>query len=421
MSLPCPIVATSMDIVDLLKRQRPGYSLTQEMYLDADVFEEELRLLWHREWVFVGHECELDAPGRFLTVFVGRFPLIIVRGTDGVIRALHNVCRHRGFVLCDQASGSVSRRFVCPYHQWSYGLDGAFARAREMPAADPAELGLAEAHCVAIGGLVYACVGEVAPPVDELRAMVEPYLAPFDLGRAVVAHRSTVIERGNWKLVWENNRECYHCRTHHPELCVSFSSEPLHSGGGSSSGVARLQTFVDDCENRGVSAAFRAASDWQYRIMRMSFDADAESMTFDGRAAVAKRFSGLPNGNVGDVLWYHYPSTWNHFVADHAVTFRVRPITSTDTELTTTWLVPEGSVEGRDYDLAALTHVWMATNSQDTALVERTQLGVASPAYQPGPYAPIEEEGVIQFGEWYRHRLQANQRGSASPAIIVTA
>ncbi len=396
-----------LDLAGLLARQRDGYSLTGEFYVDPHVFAAEVNALWHSEWVFVGHECELDAPGRFFTTTVGQFPLIVVRGVDGVIRALHNVCRHRGFVVCDQTSGSIARRFVCPYHQWSYDLDGSFARAREMPIEDANELGLVRAHCVAIGGLIYACVADVAPDIHDLRSMVEPYLAPFDLSRAVIAHRSTIVERGNWKLVWDNNRECYHCRSHHPELCQSFSSEPLHAGGGSSAGLSRLQSFVDRCESIGVPARFRASPDWQYRVMRLDLDGNAESMTMNGRAAVAKRFAGLPNDNVGDVLLYHYPSTWNHFVADHAVTFRVRPTSAHETEVTTTWLVPQGSVEGRDYDLNALTEVWLATNAQDSALVERTHVGVMSPAYQPGPYALAEEEGVIQFNEWYRGRMQA--------------
>jgi phenylpropionate dioxygenase-like ring-hydroxylating dioxygenase large terminal subunit len=380
--------------------------------VDPDVFAAEFDALWHREWIFVGHECELSGPGRFLTTTVGLFPLIVVRGLDGEIRALHNVCRHRGFVVCDQTSGSAGRRFVCPYHQWSYDLDGSFARAREMPDADLAELGLASAHCVSIGGLIYACVADVAPDLHEFRSMVEPYLGPFDLAGAVVAHRSTIVERGNWKLVWENNRECYHCRSHHPELCLSFSTEPLHSGGGSSSGLARLQSFVDRCEAIDVPATFRASVDWQYRVMRMGFDGDAESMTMSGRAAVGRRFPGLPADNVGDVLLYHYPSTWNHFVADHAVTFRVQPVSPLETLVTTTWLVPEGSVEGRDYELSALTEVWVATNAQDAALVERTQAGVTSPAYRPGPYAAAEEEGVMQFIDWYRARMSCQLTAS---------
>jgi Rieske 2Fe-2S family protein len=98
---------------------------------------------------------------------------------------------------------------------------------------------------------------------------------------------------------------------------------------------------------------------------------------------------------------YHYPNTWNHFLADHAITFRVLPVSPTETEVTTTWLVHRGAVEGVDYDLTTLTEVWIATNDEDRQVVEENQKGILSPAYEPGPYSTIQEEGVIQFVDWY--------------------
>ncbi len=103
----------------------------------------------------------------------------------------------------------------------------------------------------------------------------------------------------------------------------------------------------------------------------------------------------------GTSLFYHYPTTWNHWMADHAVSFRVLPLSPTETELTTTWLVAGDAEEGTDYDRDDVTAVWQATNAQDTALVEGTQRGVASPAYVPGPFSPVHESGCIEFVEWY--------------------
>jgi len=257
--------------------------------------------------------------------------------------------------------------------------------------------------------LVFVCVAETPPDFGPVRALVEPYLAPFDLARTRVAATSTVVENGNWKLVMENNRECFHCRSAHPELCVTFPEAPLHSGGGSGDDLAALERMVDECEAIGLPSRFVASPDLQYRAMRMPFLGDARSMTPTGEPAVAVRLGDLPERNIGDVLLYHYPSTWCHFTADHAVTFRLLPLTATTTELTTTWLVHEDAVEGVDYDLDWLTSVWLATNQQDAALVERTQRGVNSPAYRPGPYSPVEEEGVIQFIDWYAARMSAGR------------
>jgi phenylpropionate dioxygenase-like ring-hydroxylating dioxygenase large terminal subunit len=113
------------------------------------------------------------------------------------------------------------------------------------------------------------------------------------------------------------------------------------------------------------------------------------------------------------LLMYHYPNTWNHFLADHAITFRVLPISPTQTEVTTTWLVPADAVEGVDYDIPTLTEVWMATNDEDRLVVEQNQLGILSPAYEPGPYSTIQEEGVIQFVDWYCDTMS----GRLSPAL----
>jgi len=402
----------ALSLLDALAARPPAHSLPGHLYHDPTVFDLERAHLWQRDWIFAGHTCEVPTAGDFLTMTVGSCPLIVVRGPDGVVRALHNVCRHRGFTVCETDHGTARRRFVCPYHQWSYELDGRLAKARSMPAdLDTDSLGLGPAHCAVVGGLIFVSVADEPPDFGPFGALVEPYLLPFDLNSARVAHQTTVIEQANWKLVMENNRECFHCRTAHPELCATFPEGSQHAGGGSDDDRRAVEALVAGCESAGLASRFLAAEDWQYRVMRMPLVNGARSMTMDGEPAVDRRFGTLPAVDVGDVLLYHYPSTWNHFLADHAITFRILPVGPTATELRATWLVPAEAVEGRDYDAAELTAVWEATNRQDAGLVERTQRGVRSPAYRPGPYAPVEEEGVIQFVDWYSstlgHRLEA--------------
>ncbi len=393
-------------VAELLAARRPAHTLAGAMYTDPDVFAQDLAHVWHREWVFAGHEGELAETGAYLTLTVGDYPIVVVRGADGELRALHNVCRHRGSRLCDAATGNTRRKIVCPYHQWVYELDGTLARARAMPEDfDPAGHALGTAHCATVGGLVFVCVAEDPPSLEPLRALAEPYLAPFDLSNARVAHSSTIVEHGNWKLVMENNRECYHCRLSHPQLCRTFPEAPLHSGGGSAEEIRATSELVERCEALGLPSRFAISEDHQCRVMRMALLDDAWSMTLDGSPAVSRRFADLPEGNLGDVLLYHYPSTWCHFMGDHALTFRMLPLSPTSTQLRTTWLVPADATEGVDYDPTRLTEVWLTTNAQDTALVERTQLGVSSPAYRPGPYSQVEEEGVIQFIDWYARIL----------------
>ena len=251
--------------------------------------------------------------------------------------------------------------------------------------------------------------------------MVEPYLAPFDLDRAVVAHRTTFVEHANWKLVMENNRECYHCHSAHPELCVSFPRAPNTSGWARRSSWPSSTTFVTQAEAAGLPSQLAAADDLQYRVMRLPLENGSTSMTLDGRPAVDHRFGLLPSHlDLGDVLLYHYPSSWSHFMADHALTFRLLPLGAGASQLHTTWLVPEGTGPLTEADLERLTAVWLATNAQDATLVERAQRGVTSPAYRSGPYSPVEEDGVEQFVDWYSRRMRT-RLGAAVHGLAVAA
>jgi phenylpropionate dioxygenase-like ring-hydroxylating dioxygenase large terminal subunit len=397
------------DIDEGLRQRRPAHSLPGDFYHDPEIYQADLSRIWYRQWVFAAHTAEVSLPGDYLTVSIGSYRIIVIRDNSGEVGVLHNVCRHRGSIICTEASGSVKQRLTCPYHQWSYALDGTFARGRSTPEDfDPSEHGLKRVHSKITSGMIFVSLAEDPPDFAPMQSLLDSYLAPFALDRAQIAATSVTVEVANWKLILENNRECLHCRGAHPELCATFPEAPLHTGGYSDVDSSALEQIVAVGESFGLPSRFIASADNQFRAMRMPFLGDARSMTMDGEPAVATRFGSLPEVNIGDVLLYHYPSTWNHFTADHAITFRVVPLGPTTTQLTTTWLVPEGAVEGVDYDLAALTSVWLATNAQDAQLVERAQLGVMSPAYSPGPYAPVDELGVIQFVDWYAEQMLAN-------------
>jgi Rieske 2Fe-2S family protein len=126
----------------------------------------------------------------------------------------------------------------------------------------------------------------------------------------------------------------------------------------------------------------------------------------DTKPAVAKNLGRVALQDAGTLLKFHYPTTWNHFLPDHSITFRVTPVSPTETQVTTTWLVHKDAVEGVDYDLKRLTEVWEHTNDEDRVVVENNQKGINSPVYQPGPYSPIEETGVAQFVDWYAETLE---------------
>lgn len=401
-----------------LSTRTEGFSLDRPFYIDPDYFAVDLEEIWYRDWLFVGHDCELPQPGSYMTLQVGEYPVVLVRDTAGAIRAFHNVCRHRGSRVCLAEKGRTAR-LVCPYHQWTYGLDGQLLFARQMgPAFDSAPYGLKPVACESISGYLFICLAETPRDFAPIRARLTRYFAPHRLTEAKVAYESTIIEQGNWKLVWENNRECYHCAANHPELCKTYPEAPSATGVNGAAEDPEIVAHWRACESRGLESAFDMTEDGQARLVRVPLLREAESYTMDGRRAVARNLSDdVPGGTIGALLLFHYPTTWNHVLIDHAVTFRVLPLSATETQVTTRWLVHRDAVEGVDYDLERLTHVWLETNDQDRQIVEENARGIASRAYQPGPYSEIHEGGVIQFVEWYARTMQDRLAGGVSPRL----
>lgn len=398
------------ELTDLLARHKSGHALPQEFYSSADVYQHDLETIFYREWLFALPACLLEKVGSFERLRIGAYDVIVLRNGKGEISAFHNSCRHRGSILCRKGRGQVAR-LTCPYHQWTYDLDGKLVWARDMGEDfDAAQHGLKPVHCRVVAGLVYICLAAEAPDFDSFAETVSPYLGAHDLSNAKVGFQSTIIEKGNWKLVWENNRECYHCAGNHPDLCRTYPEDPTITGV-SPDGVfpEKVENHFQRLEGAGVPSRFQMGQDGTYRIARMPLLDGAESYTVDGKIAVEKRLGTVPFLDAGTLLMFNYPTTWNHFLSDHSITFRVTPIGPQETEVQTTWLINKDAVEGVDYDLRNLIRVWEHTNDEDRRVVEDNQQGINSPAYEPGPYSATHEDGVMQFVDWYLGRLRRAQ------------
>jgi glycine betaine catabolism A len=399
-------------ISDRLRRSllelRPGMGLTREFYTDAEIFALDMEQIFYQDWLFAAHSAELPESGSYLTLQIGAYPILLTRAADGVIRAFINSCRHRGARVCPEAAGTATK-LVCPYHQWTYHLDGRLFAARQMgPGFDRSQLALKPLHCETVAGYIFVCLAAEAPDFGPTRRHLEPYLLPHRLSEARVAFQSTIIEEGNWKLVWENNRECYHCGGNHPELARTFPDTPTVTSVSGAADDPQIVRHWRRCESAGLASEFKLSPDGQMRTARMPLLEPAVSYTMTGQAAVKRALSDsiARDLNIGALLLFHYPSTWNHFLADHAISFRVLPLGPTRTELTTKWLVHRDAVEGVDYDVSELTRVWLATNEQDRRIVRENQIGMNCPAYEPGPMSNVTEGGVRQFIDWYRNRLE---------------
>jgi Rieske 2Fe-2S family protein len=394
-------------VLTRLRQRQAATPLHHDFYCTQEAYQVDLDMIWYRDWLFVGHDCEAQNPGDFFTVQVGDYPVVVVRDRDGSLRAFHNSCRHRGSRICSAERGSAPR-LVCPYHQWTYALDGRLIAARDMGGAfDRSKYGLKAVHCASVGGYVWVCLGKVAPDFEPIRRHLEPYFAPHKLHQAKVAFVSTTVEKANWKLVWENNRECYHCAANHPELIRTFSEDPAVTGVSGVDGDPGIAARVAHWEALGLPSQFKISDGGQYRTARMPLIEGAVAFTMSGNPAVKRPLSeGIAERDIGSLLLFHYPTTWNHVMGDHAISFRLLPISPGQTQLTTKWLVHKDAIEGVDYDLKELTEVWIATNAADKRICQENQVGVTSPAYDPAPYSIVHEDGSAQFVDWYANQLE---------------
>ncbi len=403
-------------VAALLQAREPGHSLPQGLYNDPEVFDFDLAAIFARSWLFAGFEAEAREPGSYLSFTVGRSPVVIVRGQDGILRGFHNSCRHRGAELCPVGAGRKAR-LVCPYHQWVYGLTGELLSARHMPADfDPRLHGLRPVHVEAVMGSLYVCLAETAPDFGPFRADLEPMLAPHNLREGKVAYECTLVERGNWKLVMENARECYHCVARHPELARIF---PVQPGASQNGGVALADaSFKARMEAQSLAVGPLDGPWWQ--VSRFPLTEGSQTLTLDGRPAV--RVPLCDGGDIGSMRWALDPNSFCHATSDSVFAFSAMPTGPNETVVTAKWLVHRDAVEGRDYTIEGLTTLWDITNRQDRDLVEANQRGINSVGYAPGPYNREEESLVLRFVDWYCEKaadvIQGRRHPERSDAMV---
>lgn len=381
----------------LLAERRAGHCLPQGLYNDPEAFEFDMKAIYGRSWLMIGFDCELPKPGSYLSEMVGPWPILIVRGRDGEIRAFHNSCRHRGSILCQPGSGTAPK-LVCPYHRWTYNLDGSLFTAMRMEETfDKAEHGLKQLHIRIVSHAIFVCFADEPPPFDDFAEKLETYLGPQKMANAKLAHHSVISELANWKLVMENGRECYHCATGHPELARTFPvGVKKHFDAD---GDERLLAFADTMAQHDLTADAIEGSWWQ--LARFALNKDVVTLSMTGQHVVRKLMLDLNGGYVGSMRLAVDPHCFMHATADHVFIFSAMPVSPTETHVFGKWYVHKDAVEGEDYEVDTLIDLWTRTNLQDKELAENNQKGVNSPGFIPGPYSAEAESLALRFTDWY--------------------
>ena len=412
MSEPRAHVADDARLAALCASYRTGGPLTRPFYVAPDVFNAELERIWRRHWLYAGHACEMPQPGSWKAWSLGFDQIILVRGRDGEVRAFHNVCRHRGARICAGERGANTLQ-VCPYHNWTYDLDGTLRTATEAEfGRSRSELGLKPIALRNLGGSLFVALASDPVPFDRAAAEIAPQMAHQGFTDARLAKSIRYVVQANWKLIFENNRECYHCANAHPE----YVTGTYDSARFDLSRAAEIEIEEAAAAKRfaalglGAATASSAMSGDFWRVTRAPLMAGWKTQSLDG-APIAPLMGTMRARNAwsdGTLRCTVFPNFWQHASDDHAVATRLTPLDAQSTQVDVSWFVHKDAVEGEDYSLERLLPFWQRTSEQDWAICAANQTGVASPSYTPGPYSKTRESNVQHFVDWY---LAALKRG----------
>ena len=406
-------ISSSKNLKNLVNSQKPGYTLDQCFYTDPDIFQLDLDTFFLNHWIFIGHVSRIPNIGDYFLFKTGNESIILIRGNDNEIYAHHNVCRHRGSRVCLEESGN-KKLLVCPYHAWSYNIDGSLRSARLMPEDfDPKKWSLQKCNLKIFEGLIFINFSDSPDSFDEFIKPTKPFIELHGLKNAKIAHREIYPTFGNWKLTLDNFHECYHCQPAHPEYCSIHDADYILSYGGGSQSSLESNTFnkrLDQWNEKVKKLGHLTGEYYDKEFSQYSRSAERTplsqgklSETRDGKPAapLMGKFKERDGGytSVG-------PSPFNSLIMcnDFATLFIFVPKGPTETHVELMWLVHKDAVEGRDYNLSNMVWMWDKTTIEDKKIIENNQKGVLSKKYKPGPLSQMERS-LDRFKKWYLKRL----------------
>jgi len=342
-----------------------AHTLPGRYYTSPEIFARERERIFARRWICIGREEYIPEPGSFVLTDVAGESLIVVRDSEGILHAHFNVCRHRGTRICEQASGHLKGSIMCPYHAWTYGLDGRLLAARNMrdvPGFKESDYPLHSAALTTWAGFIFVNLAQRPEPFDVELAGLADRFDRWNIGGLREGHRIEYKLACNWKLLFQNYSECYHCPLVHPQL---EKHSPSDSGR-------------NDLHEGPVMGGYMTLRD------------HAESLTLSG-ATAREPLRGLPPEDADRVYYYVvFPSMLLSLHPDYVMAHYVTPIGVDRTDVTCVWLFDQAEMTREGFDASDAVEFWDVTNRQDWHVCELSHLGVSSRAYTPGPYAHAE-------------------------------
>lgn len=366
-------------------------------YADPTYFAREQERLFHRMWLFAGRSDDVPAPGSYAVRRFGTTNALLLRDEAGVLRAFHNVCRHRGTLLCNQPEGQLPGTLQCAYHAWTYKLDGTLHKAPHMDKVAGFRVEdwpLRPIPLEVWDGNVFLYLGDDAPPplAAHLDGMDETF-RNWRMGELVTVAKRTYQLKANWKLVISNYHECLHCPIAHPQLSklshfLSGDNEPPHP--------------------TWLGASMDLLPGWDTLTTRPA-----------GEPPRRASLPGLDEAQRRRVYYYALlPSMLLNPHPDYVVTFQLSPLAADRTDITCHWLMHPDELARPGFDPGDAVEFWDITNRQDWELSDLAQEGISSHGYRPGPYSN-REELLIAFDRWVIDRVGRLGLPSTSPAATL--
>lgn len=340
-------------------------TLPGEYYASLEIFQQELDRIFYRRWICAGREEDVPEPGDYLVRNIGTESVLVTRDREGEVRALHNVCRHRGSRLCTEPRGRFSSAIRCPYHAWTYGLDGSLRAAPFMdgvPGFDPQSHGLHPVALASWEGFLFVSLADDPEPFEQAYQPLLGKFPGYNLPHLRVARQIDYDPRANWKLIFENYSECLHCPTIHRAL---VKQSPAESG-----------------RNDLVSGPFLGGY--------MDVTSESGSLSATGRAC-AIPVGELPEADRRRVYYYSlFPNVLLSLHADYVMVHMLWPIAPDRTLIECRWLFHAEAAAQPAFDPDDAVQFWDRVNREDWHVCELCQAGVSSRAYTPGPYSARE-------------------------------
>ncbi|MEW6323336.1 MAG: aromatic ring-hydroxylating dioxygenase subunit alpha [Acidobacteriota bacterium] len=354
-------------------------TLPSRVYTDPDWFRREMDRIFAGMWIAVGREDQIEGAGAFLRRDVAGASVLVVRAGHGRLRAFHNVCRHRGTQLCTEAAGTFPGSIQCPYHAWTYDLDGRLIGAPlmdEVEGFDRADHPLREVACASWDGHVFINLAPEPAPLASQLGDLPARFAPWGMGCLQTVHRETYTVRANWKLIVQNYNECLHCPVIHPLL-------------------NRMHHYLG-AENVPTTGTYCGGA--------MGFKEGVETLSRDGKRRRAV-LPGLGEKERALVNYYAiYPNLLLTLHPDYMLTITIWPEAPDRTTLVGEWHFHPDEIAKPGFEFRDAVEFWDVTNREDWAISEQSYAGIASRGYAPGPYAARETQ-LWEFDQFVVDRV----------------